>query len=150
MEIRYQNEIPGFNNRMTELAAAIGIVQLGKIEGWTRRRQANAVFFDSNLEGVIIPLVSPMAKHVYHQYTIRLVDHNRERFVAELSRLGVASDVYYPAPVHSLPAYGQSLDTPIAEAVSNTCLSIPVHQKLSKSHLHHIVEAVNKVARAGA
>jgi dTDP-4-amino-4,6-dideoxygalactose transaminase len=77
MEIRYQNEIPGFNNRMTEVAAAIGIVQLKKIEKWTLRRQANAAFLDANLKGVVVPPVSPKAKHVYHQYTIRLIDQDR-------------------------------------------------------------------------
>jgi dTDP-4-amino-4,6-dideoxygalactose transaminase len=150
MEVRYQNEIPGFNNRMTEVAAAIGLVQLRKIEGWTKKRQENAAFLDANLKGVIVPRVSPKAKHVYHQYTIRIIDQNREKFAAELKRLGVDSDVYYPAPVHTLPAYGLTLDTPVADAVSKSCLSIPVHQKLTKSSLHKIVEAVNKVARAGS
>jgi len=150
MEVRYQNEIPGFNNRMTEVAAAIGLVQLKKIEGWTKKRQENAAFLDANLKGVIVPPVSPRAKHVYHQYTIRVIDQNREKFAAELKRLGVDSDVYYPAPVHTLPAYGLDLDTPVADAVSKSCLSIPVHQKLTKSSLQRIVEAVNKVARAGS
>jgi dTDP-4-amino-4,6-dideoxygalactose transaminase len=150
MEIRYQNEIPGFNNRMTELAAAIGLVQLKQIENWTLKRQANAAFLDSALEGVIVPPVSPKARHVYHQYTIRLVDQDRDRFASELKRLGVDSDVYYPAPVHTLPAYNLSLDTPVANAVAKTCLSIPVHQNLKTSNLQKIAEVVNKVARAGA
>ena len=55
MEKRYQNEIPGFNNRMTEVAAAIGLVQLKRIERWTIKRQANANFLDSHLQGVQIP-----------------------------------------------------------------------------------------------
>jgi dTDP-4-amino-4,6-dideoxygalactose transaminase len=135
---------------MTEVAAAIGLVQLKKIEGWTKKRQENAAFLDANLKGVIVPPVSPRAKHVYHQYTIRVIDQNREKFAAELKRLGVDSDVYYPAPVHTLPAYGLDLDTPVADAVSKSCLSIPVHQKLTKSSLQRIVEAVNKVARAGS
>ena len=150
MEIRYQNEIPGFNNRMTELAAVIGIVQLEQIEKWTVKRQANAAFLDNALEGVIVPPVSPKARHVYHQYTIRLVDQNRERFASELKSLGVDSDVYYPAPVHTLPAYNLSVETPVASAVAKSCLSIPVHQKLTNGNLHKIAEAVNKVARAGA
>jgi dTDP-4-amino-4,6-dideoxygalactose transaminase len=87
---------------------------------------------------------------VYHQYTIRLIDQDREKFAAELKRLGVDSDVYYPAPVHTLPAYGLSLDTPIAISVSKSCLSLPIHQDLSKANLHKIAEMVNKVASAGA
>jgi perosamine synthetase len=149
MEKRYQNEIPGFNNRMTEVAAAIGLVQLKRIERWTIKRQANANFLDSHLKGVQIPRVSPKAQHVYHQYTIQLIDHDRDKFSAELRKLGVDSDVYYPAPVHTLPAYRLSLDTPIALSVSQSCLSIPVHQRLSESELHKIVESVNLLSRAG-
>jgi len=149
MEKRYQNEIPGFNNRMTEVAAAIGLVQLKRIERWTIKRQANANFLDSHLQGVQIPRVSPKAQHVYHQYTIQLIDHDRDKFSAELRKLGVDSDVYYPAPVHTLPAYRLSLDTPIALSVSQSCLSIPVHQRLSESELHKIVESVNLLSRAG-
>jgi dTDP-4-amino-4,6-dideoxygalactose transaminase len=150
MEIRYQNEIPGFNNRMTEVAAAIGLVQLGRIRAWTRKRQANAKFLDDNLVGVKTPKVAPNATHVYHQYTLQLVDHDRDSFAKELKNLGVDSDVYYPAPVHTLPAYRLALDTPVAESVSKTCLSIPVHQNLKSADLHRIVFAINKLAEAGS
>lgn len=150
MEKRYLNEIPGFNNRMTEVAAAIGLVQLKKLEAWTKKRQANAKFLDANLKGVITPAVAPKAEHVYHQYTIQLVGLDRDRFAAELKKLGVDSDVYYPTPVHKLPAYNLSLDTPVSEAVSQSCLSLPVHPQLSKSDLNRIVTAVNKTASAGA
>ena len=150
MEKRYQNEVPGFNNRMTEVAAAIGLVQLTKIDQWTEKRRKNAKFLDEQLSGVVVPAVSPKAKHVYHQYTIRVIGHNRERFSAELAKLGVDSDVYYPAPVHTLPAYGLKVEAPVAFEVSSSCLSIPVHQNLKMSHLNKIIDAVNKVARAGA
>jgi len=150
MEARYQNEIPGFNNRMTEIAAAIGLVQLRKIEKWTLARQANAAFLDKNLDGVGVPKVAAGAKHVYHQYTISLGDLDRYRFASELKRLGVDSDVYYPTPVHELPAYAQVHDLPISLLASKTCLSIPVHQNLRKADLHHIVQSVNFLAKSGA
>ena len=150
MEIRYKNEIPGFNNRMTEVAAAIGLVQLKKIEKWTIKRRQNASFLDQNLNNVSVPKVAPGAEHVYHQYTITLGDHDRDRFAKELKDLGVDSDVYYPAPVHKLPAYSESHALPVTERVTKSCLSIPVHQNLKKSDLNRICEAVNKLARAGS
>lgn len=150
MEIRYKNEIPGFNNRMTEVAAAIGLVQLKKIENWTTKRRQNASFLDQNLKNVSVPKVAPGAEHVYHQYTITLGDHDRDRFAKELKDLGIDSDVYYPAPVHKLPAYSESHDLPVTERVTKSCLSIPVHQNLKKSDLNRICEAVNKLARAGS
>jgi dTDP-4-amino-4,6-dideoxygalactose transaminase len=150
MEARYQNEIPGFNNRMTEIAAAIGLVQLRKIEKWTLARQANAAFLDENLDGVGVPKVAVGAKHVYHQYTISLGDLDRYRFASELKKLGVDSDIYYPIPVHALPAYSQVHDLPMSLLASKTCLSIPVHQNLRKADLHHIVQSVNLLAKSGA
>jgi dTDP-4-amino-4,6-dideoxygalactose transaminase len=150
METRYRNEIAGFNNRMTEVAAAIGLVQLERIKAWTAARQRNAKFLDNNLHDVITPRVADGVDHVYHQYTIRLVDQNRDRFVEELRKLGVDCDVYYPSPVHKLPAYALSKELPVSEKVSKSCLSIPVHQNLSRSDLNRIVSAVNSLARAGS
>lgn len=150
MEIRYKNEIPGFNNRMTEVAAAIGVVQLKKIERWTLSRQRNARFLDKELVGVEVPKVATGAEHVYHQYTVKLNGHDRERFASELKKLGVDSDVYYPTPVHELPAYGQIHDLPVTNSVSKSCLSLPVHQNLTKADLNRIVTAVNLLAKAGS
>ncbi len=150
MERRYENEIPGFNNRMTEIAAAIGLVQLEKLAAWTKKRRANASYLDVNLSGVVVPKVHPLAIHAYHQYTIKVEGHDRTRFAAELKKLGVDSDVYYPAPVHKLPAYGLTHSLEVTERITKTCLSIPVHQKLSKSDLAKIVHAINKLSKAGA
>ena len=146
---RYENEIPGFNNRMTEISAAIGLIQLKKLGNWTTKRRSNAAFFDEHLEGVVLPKVHSLATHSYHQYTIRTEGHVRSRFALELSKLGVQSDVYYPTPVHRLAAFGQKLDLEVSEAVAANCLSIPVHQSLSRSDLSKVVESVNKVASAG-
>jgi dTDP-4-amino-4,6-dideoxygalactose transaminase len=150
MERRYENEVPGFNNRMTEVAAAIGLVQLQKLVRWTTKRKSNAAFLDENLSGVVVPKVHPLASHVYHQYTIKVEGHDRGKFSAELKKLGVDSDVYYPAPVHKLPAYGLTHSLEVTERITKSCLSIPVHQKLSRSDLSKIVSAVNKLAKAGA
>src|SRR5690606_24419684 len=72
MERQYANEVIGLNERMTDIHAAIGRVQLTKIGGWTQQRQANAAFLDANLSGVVTPPVAQGAVHVYHQYTIRV------------------------------------------------------------------------------
>src|SRR5690606_32709608 len=72
MERRYENEVVGFNARVTDVHAAIGREQLKKLAGWTERRQANARFLDENLGAVVTPPVALEATHVYHQYTIRV------------------------------------------------------------------------------
>lgn len=149
MEKKYQNEIVGFNTRMTDIHAAIGRVQLKKLAAWTKRRQENAQFLDANLQGVVVPPVAPGAVHVYHQYTIRVPDHDRDKFSEELTKRGIGNGVYYPTPIHRLPSFGLVLELPTTEKVCKECLSIPVHPSLVSSDLELIVESVNKVASAG-
>ena len=135
---------------MTEIHAAIGRVQLRKLANWTAIRQANAKFLDENLKGVVIPYVAPGAVHVYHQYTIRLVGHDRDAFADEMKEQGVASGVYYPTPVHKLPSFGLSFDLPETTRACKEVLSIPVHPSLSQGDLETIVSVINSIAAAGA
>jgi perosamine synthetase len=150
MEKRYENEVVGFNTRMTDLHAAIGRVQLTKLAGWTEQRQANAIFLDANLEGVVVPPVAEGAVHVYHQYTIRVVDGDRDAFAQRLQDQGVGCGVYYPIPTHRLPSFSLDLDLPETERAALEVLSLPVHPALSRDDLERIVEVVNKTAKAGA
>jgi dTDP-4-amino-4,6-dideoxygalactose transaminase len=150
MERRYENEVIGFNTRMTDIHASIGRVQLKKLAGWTETRQRNASFFSNNISGVITPPTADNAVHVFHQYTIRVVEQDRDRFAEELAKRGVGSGVYYPTPVHRLPSFGLSTDLPVTEQVARECLSLPVHPSLTPADLESIVSAVNDVAKAGA
>lgn len=154
MEKRYSNELVGLNNRMTDIHAAIGRVQLTKVGEWTRQRQRNAKFLDENLEGVVVPAVAEGATHVYHQYTIRVVDTDRDRFMEALrEEYHVGTGVYYPIPNHRLPSlapYAPGLDLPATEQAARQVVSLPVHPSLSDSDLERIVEAVNACAKAGA
>lgn len=150
MEKRYENEVVGFNTRMTDIHAAIGRVQLGKLAGWTAKRQANAEFLNANISGVITPKVAPGAVHVWHQYTIRVPGHDRDAFAAALAERGVGSGVYYPIPNHRLPSYQRTLDLPTTEQVAKECLSLPVYPSLTQADLERIVAAVNDTAAAGA
>lgn len=150
MERRYENEVVGFNTRMTDIHAAIGRVQLTKLAGWTAKRQENAAFLSANLEGVVTPPTAPGAVHVFHQYTIRVVDHDRDAFAEQLTQRGVGSGVYYPTPIHRLPSFRLDLDLPVTELATTQVLSLPVYPSLTQGELDTIVEAVNAVAKAGA
>lgn len=149
-ERRYENEVVGFNNRMTDIHAAIGRVQLRRLPEWTAQRQDNARFLDEHLSGVVTPAVPPGAVHVYHQYTIRVVDTDRAAFAARLADLGIGTGVYYPIPVHRLPAFGRDQDLPQTERAARECLSLPVYPSLTESERDRVVSAVNSVAAAGS
>lgn len=150
MEVRYRNEVVGFNTRMTDIHAAIGRVQLKKLAGWTLQRQSNAAFLNTNLRDVITPTVAPGAVHVYHQYTVRIPGHDQEKFASALAKRGVGSGVYYPTPVHALPSFGLTLDLPETAKASREVISLPVHPSLTQPDLESIVDAVNAVAKAGS
>lgn len=150
MERPYENELVGFNNRMTDIHAAIGRVQLTKLAAWTAQRQANARFLDQNLTGVVVPPVAPGAVHVYHQYTIRVAQDRDGVAKALREEYGVGTGVYYPIPNHRLASFNQQVDLPETDLAAAEVLSLPVHPSLSQADLDAIVHAVNTVAKAGS
>lgn len=153
MERQYENELIGFNARMTDIHAAIGRVQLTKVDAWTATRQANASQLDRELRGVIVPPVAHGAVHVYHQYTIR-VPEDRDGFVRALrEEYEVGSGVYYPIPNHRLPSlarFAPGLDLPETERAAREVVSLPVHPSLSAGDIERIITAVNALAGAGS
>ncbi|WP_418957034.1 DegT/DnrJ/EryC1/StrS family aminotransferase [Streptomyces tritici] len=151
MEQRYANEIVGANMRMTDVNAAIGRVQLGKLNGWTEQRIANAAYLSQHItaENVVTPIVAEGARHIYHQYTIR-VKGDRDAAMARLTEAGVGNAVYYPTPIHRLKPYwepdqkaGRTWDLPQTEKAAAEVVSLPVHPSLSENDLERIVAAVN-------
>lgn len=147
---QYHNEVVGLNNRMTDIHAAIGRVQLTKVDGWTRTRQENAAFLSANLEGVVTPPVAEGAVHVYHQYTVRVAE-DRDGFAAALKeQYNVGSGMFYPVPNHRLKPFQVDVHLTNTEQAALECLSLPVHPSLSQGDLERIVEAVNALAKAGA
>ena len=142
MEIRYQNEVVGFNNRMTDIHAAIGRVQLKKLRERTTKRQKNAKFLSENLSTVTVPTASSDAEHVYHQYTI--TTDRRDDLSEYLNQAEIGNGVYYPIPVHELPSFGKQIDLPNTKAAAKQALSIPVHPLLTSEELNRIVEVMNE------
>jgi perosamine synthetase len=125
MERQYENELVGFNCRMTNIHAA-------------------------NIEGVITPKVAEGYEHVYHQYTIRIAE-DRDGFAKALrEEYNVGCGVYYPIPNHRLAPFQTSDDLPVTEEAAASVLSLPVHPSLSQDDLERIVAAVNAVAKAGS
>ena len=149
MKVRYHHDVVGYNFRMTDIAAAIGLAQLPKLSGYNDRRRAIAARYDAELRGVITPYVRPGVTHVYHQYTLRV--NERDAFAERLKERGVGCGIYYPIPVHRQKpfielGYGQDA-LPVTDRLTAEVLSIPVHPSLTDDEVATVIEAVNATAR---
>lgn len=143
----YLHDEVGFNYRITEIQAAIGVVQVGRMSGVTESRRATARYYDSRLpiDRFPRPRVLPPASHAYHQYVIRLASlAQREALRLHLERAGIGSGVHYPVPVHRQPAYSDYADVklPRAEVAANDMLSLPVHPAVAEDDRRRVVEAL--------
>jgi dTDP-4-amino-4,6-dideoxygalactose transaminase len=150
MRVRYYHESLGYNFRMTNIHAAIGMAQLPKLDAFNDRRIANAAYLSAHLspDKVRVPHVRPGTRHVFHQYTVRVLPPlDRDEVRARLAEKGVGTEVYYPVPVHRQQLYldlGYGDQTfPESELAAKQVLSLPVHPGLSPSDLDTIIDAVN-------
>ena len=151
---RYLHEILGYNYRMTDIAAALGICQLKKLEGFNRKRIENARFLIKELSGIrglVLPIVTPNTEHVFHQFTIRVAEDfsiSRDELRERLKDRGIMTGIYYPLPIHKQPLYlrdGLDDHLPISEKVASEVLSLPVHPLLAVEELRYIVNAITNI-----
>ena len=153
-EVRYRTDLLGFNFRLTEIAAALGLAQLATLDGFTERRRANAAWLTAHLEGVVAPVELPGAHHAYQQYTVRVPSGRRDELQRALREREIESVVYYPHALTQQPLY-QELKIegsfPEAERAAEEVLSLPVHAALTQDDLERIAAAVNEsMAAVGA
>lgn len=155
---RYVQTALGYNQRMTNLQAAIGLAQLSKLERFTGQRIVNAHYLTEGLSGAVkTPIARPGYRHVYHQYTIQVPDE-RDAWAAKLHERGIGTGIHYPIPVYAQPFYRASTSQfrlaaasvtgeaptslPVTEAAARQVLSLPVHPAVSEDDLATIVREV--------
>lgn len=144
---KYYNETVGFNMRLDELQAAFLSVKLKHLQKWTVERQQIAQWYDVALLGIgdiVTPAIAPAATHVYHLYVIRT--KHRDALQQHLQQQGIGTLIHYPIPPHLQQAYQhlgyQKGDFPIAEAMANTCLSIPMFPGLQQQQVQQVASAI--------
>ncbi|MCK4781678.1 DegT/DnrJ/EryC1/StrS family aminotransferase [Candidatus Parcubacteria bacterium] len=154
-QTRYQYFDLGFNYRMTDIAAAIGIEQLKKIDDFNEKRIKNAKILTEglrNIKGLITPTVKDNYKHVFHQYTIRVADEfklSRDELSRYFKEKGIGSAIFYPKPLHLYPYFEKfgykEGDFPIAEKASREVLSLPVHPLVSEEDIRFIIKTIQEI-----
>ncbi|PKG33100.1 MAG: aminotransferase DegT [Methanoregula sp.] len=150
---KYIHTCLGYNYRMTDIAAAIGLVQLQRLPGFNEKRRKNAEYYNAHLsvKGLVTPFTPPGMQPVYHQYVIRLTREfpmDRAAFMEYLKENGIGSAIHYPIPLHRQPVFGLKNDPdpcPVATRLAASVLSLPVHPSLGEDQLAYICETINRV-----
>ncbi|NYB51448.1 MAG: DegT/DnrJ/EryC1/StrS family aminotransferase [Methanobacteriaceae archaeon] len=151
---RYQHIILGYNFRMTDIAAAIGLVQLEKLDQFNQKRIENAEYLNAHIEtikGIDPPYVSSEVRHVFHQYTVRIKNGKRNDTMEYLNREGIGTGIHYPTPIYKQKLYqemGYNDNCPETEKAASEVLSLPVHPGLTVEELEKIsisLEAVSDI-----
>lgn len=153
-DVLYEFVEVGVNSRLDTLQAAILRLKLPYLEEFNRRRRAIADLYDSYLGDVAalqLPVRVPWSTHIFHQYTLRVLDGRRDQLRAYLAARAVPAMVYYPKPLHLQPAY-QHPDFPPgsfpnAEQLAREVISLPMHPFLSEDQVAYIAEAVRDFFR---
>ena len=159
---RYVHEMLGYNLRMTDIGAAIGIVQLTKLDNFNSGRRRNAAHLTGELkQAPWITTPDDVPGHVFHQYTVRVSggaggrgvdgagDGNgtRDGLAAYLGEKGIGTGIYYPIPIHRQPLYqklGFQDSLSVSERFADEVLSLPVHPAVSGDDLDYIIETIKE------
>ena len=152
MRVRYNHDSLGTNFKPTDLAAAIGLAQLARLDERTDRRRRNATVLSDALRGdYLVPTVPDGREHVWHQFVMRF-PRERQAVIDGLAARGVGSLIYYPIPIHRqayLQAFVPGAATqllPVTDRLADEVLAIPVHPLLTDNDVATIVSAVRDVA----
>lgn len=149
MKVRYYHDLVGVNSRLDSLQAAVLDIKLKHLDEYAKARQYAASYYNNAFAGndkLKTPVTAPFTTHVFHQYT--LVTHcvNREKLMEHLAAKGIASAIYYPVPLHMQKAYTdpryKSGDFPVAEHLSKTVFSLPIHTEFDDNTLQYVCDAV--------
>lgn len=149
MRARYEHEVVGLNERMTEIEGAIGRVQLRHLDAWNRQRTLNAERYRENLSAAYItPRAADEVTHAYHQFTVR--SRHRSRSIAALEEAGIGYGIYYPLPVHMQPPYASSSVTlPLTERLAGEVLSLPIGPHCDIADVDVVSKVLNEAAESG-
>jgi dTDP-4-amino-4,6-dideoxygalactose transaminase len=146
---KYHNEMIGYNSRLDALQAAILRVKLPHLDRWNAERRQVAEHYNKLLGGLpdtSTPFEAAYAKHVYHQYTVRLANGKRDEARERLAEARISTMIYFPVPMHRLPVYAELNDhLPVAEAAADEVLSLPIWPQMPRAVQEWVTEALRGV-----
>ncbi|MDR2684165.1 MAG: DegT/DnrJ/EryC1/StrS family aminotransferase [Prevotellaceae bacterium] len=149
MKTRYYHDIVGVNSRLDTIQAAVLDTKLKYLDNYINARQKAAEFYNNafkDCEKIITPKIADFTTHSFHQYTLKLIDVDREELIEKLKSEGISTMIYYPIPLHQQKAYRSERykdgDFPVAEKLAKMVISLPMHTELDEEQLKHITKHV--------
>lgn len=155
-ETHYNHVMLGYNYRMMEISAAIGLVQLKKLDDIVKKRQENAKMLTTELEnvkGIDPPIIGKGRSHSFYQYIVKVGEDfpmSREDLVEHLRKKGISSRPTYPIPLYMQPVLrnlGVSGHCPVAESLLPQLLELPVHPHLRSEEIQLIAKSIRECLR---
>ena len=146
MKIRYYHDIVGYNYRMTNIAGAIGLCQLAKLPAMNANRKKAADYYTANIKNKLVTTPQATDGHVYHQYTLKIADALRDKFVEHLTDNGIGHGIFYPLTIPEQKCYanlGFKTDYTVADQIKTEVVSIPVHPSLTDDEIAQVVNVIN-------
>ena len=150
--VRYHHDFVGVNSRLDSIQAAILDAKLPHLDSYIANRQRAAAYYNkafAHNAHILTPGREKASTHVYHQYTLRLIDVDRDAVREELAARGIPAMIYYPIPLHLQKAYQDPRylpgDFPVAEKLAACVLSLPMHTELDDEQLEYITRNVLEI-----
>ena len=146
-KIKYHHEIIGCNSRLDSIQAGILNIKLKYLDEYNSNRQIMANNYNlafADIEELLIPKVIANSEHVFHQYTLRVLNGKRDDFKSYLIDLGIPSMIYYPIPIHKQKPYRNNQILKNTDTLSDEVISLPIHTELENSNQDYIIDKVVK------
>jgi len=150
---KYYSRVVGFNSRLDPVQAAMLQVKLEHLDGWAAERQKNARAYDeafASIDGIESPKHVVEGEHVYNQYTIRVERGSRDDLQSHLKEMNIGNEIYYPYPLHLLPAFAdlghKEGDLPVSEHSAKVALSLPIFAEMNEDQQAYVIETVRNWA----
>ncbi len=150
----YHHDEVGFNSRLDTLQAAVLRVKLPRLDAWSDARRERAdtytrLLAEAELEEFVTPPhVRPGARHIFHQYVVRVGDDRRDALAEHLKHGGVGTKVYYPVPLHLQPCFAglgyREGDFPESERAARETLALPMFPELTRTQQEYVVETLRR------
>jgi dTDP-4-amino-4,6-dideoxygalactose transaminase len=150
MYVRYHHDVVGVNSRLDSIQAAVLNAKLPNLDAYNDARQTAAQKYSDALSGhanIITPVIKgDRDSHVFHQYTLRIVNANRDGLMQHLLDKGIPCAIYYPIPLHSQKAYADAryneADFPVTNQLVKEVISLPMHTELDDKQIKFITDSV--------